>query len=286
MKPYPQPPVIIIGMHRSGTSMISNMLEDMGLYSGWKKDIHNEAIFFQQLNTWIMKSANAYWDNPCYTRYIIDHPVLRQTTVNFLKGALKGTRRLSYLGLGNFLSTSSITELNVPWCWKDPRSTFTLPIWLEIFPNAKILHIKRHGLDVANSLKKRAQIDLDTIPHKPYKSIYNFLLKRSGFCHSAACLNLISGVSLWDEYVSEANKHVAELGNQALELKYEDFLTEPAITLNKIGKFCNLNFSETTLQALTKKANPQRAYAYRKNNQINDVVHDPIVKSLLEKHGY
>lgn len=39
-------PVIIIGMHRSGTSMISRMIEALGLFQGKEKDPNNEAFFF------------------------------------------------------------------------------------------------------------------------------------------------------------------------------------------------------------------------------------------------
>ena len=39
--------------------------------------------------------------------------------------------------------------------WKDPRNTFTLDLWLKLFPNAKIINIMRHPLDVSQSLLVR-----------------------------------------------------------------------------------------------------------------------------------
>jgi hypothetical protein len=44
MKPYP--PVIIIGMSRSGTTLLVEMLEQLGLFAGNKKTRNNEALFF------------------------------------------------------------------------------------------------------------------------------------------------------------------------------------------------------------------------------------------------
>ena len=38
-------PIIIIGMHRSGTSMLSKILEDSDIFLGNNKDINNEALF-------------------------------------------------------------------------------------------------------------------------------------------------------------------------------------------------------------------------------------------------
>ena len=40
------PPIIIIGMSRSGTGMLAKMLEDLGLFIGKSKDRNNEALFF------------------------------------------------------------------------------------------------------------------------------------------------------------------------------------------------------------------------------------------------
>lgn len=57
-------PVIIIGMHRSGTSLLSRVLEQTGVFMGNKKDENNEALFFLKFNDWILKQANATWDNP------------------------------------------------------------------------------------------------------------------------------------------------------------------------------------------------------------------------------
>ena len=41
-------PIIIIGMHRSGTSMLSKILEDSDIFLGNNKDINNEALFFKK----------------------------------------------------------------------------------------------------------------------------------------------------------------------------------------------------------------------------------------------
>ena len=40
-------PIIIIGMHRSGTSMLSKILEYSDIFLGNNKDINNEALFFK-----------------------------------------------------------------------------------------------------------------------------------------------------------------------------------------------------------------------------------------------
>jgi hypothetical protein len=43
------------------------------------------------------------------------------------------------------------------WGWKDPRNSITLPVWLKLFPDARVIHIVRNGVDVAESLYRRQQ---------------------------------------------------------------------------------------------------------------------------------
>ena len=38
---------------------------------------------------------------------------------------------------------------------EDSRSTLTLPVWLSIFPEARVIHIVRNGIDVGMSLQRR-----------------------------------------------------------------------------------------------------------------------------------
>ena len=61
---YNKPPIIVSGMHRSGTSLLTDILIDMGVYMGHYHDINSESIFFQRLNRWIMSCNSSSWDNP------------------------------------------------------------------------------------------------------------------------------------------------------------------------------------------------------------------------------
>ncbi len=63
-----RPPIIFTGMHRSGTSMIGRMLEELGLFVGLRKDENNEALFFQEMNEWLLHQCGASWDDPTQLR--------------------------------------------------------------------------------------------------------------------------------------------------------------------------------------------------------------------------
>ena len=74
-----KPPVIIIGMHRSGTTLLSKLLENAGIFMGNKKEINNEALFFLKFNEYIFKQASASWDSPINLKF----------TNNFFKENIK-----------------------------------------------------------------------------------------------------------------------------------------------------------------------------------------------------
>ena len=43
--------------------MLSKVLEELGTFIGWRKERNNESLFFLGFNNWILKQANAAWDN-------------------------------------------------------------------------------------------------------------------------------------------------------------------------------------------------------------------------------
>ena len=58
------PPIIITGMHRSGTTLLSKIIENNEVFLGKYKEINNESKYFLRINKWILSSIGASWDNP------------------------------------------------------------------------------------------------------------------------------------------------------------------------------------------------------------------------------
>ena len=57
-------PIIITGMHRSGTTLLSQLLEKNDIFMGRYKETNNESKFFLRINRWMMTTIGASWDNP------------------------------------------------------------------------------------------------------------------------------------------------------------------------------------------------------------------------------
>jgi len=279
-------PVIIIGMHRSGTSLLSRTLEDLGLFMGNKKEENNESLFFLKLNRWMLRSLGATWDNPRSVDILDCGSPIRNLFRDYLELKLKSFESINYLGIKKYFKYRDISKIDEDWGFKDPRSTFTLSIWKEIFPQAKILHIQRHGVDVANSLVKRSTSILNKKQEKfmNKKSVYVYRNKTVRFTDTCFCLDHFRSLKLWDIYMEEAKKQVDKYEDCSMVVKYEDFLIDPKSIITDIVKFIGLDIEDKDVSKYLKGINPSRAFAYKKD--VNLVEFSNLHRDLLEKHGY
>lgn len=286
------PPVIIIGMSRSGTSLLTRMLESLGLFVGKHKDKNNEAIFFVKLNKWFLDQCSAGLENPSPIKYLIKDKEAREIYVDYVCGMMKAPNVISYLGLRNYLVYGSTDNLDFPWGWKDPRNTYTLPIWLDVFPGAKVIHIYRNPLDVINSLRVRRNRGLSKLKVKQgwlrtfywYYIMHKYVPKKP--LVEMRCSTLEEGLIMWDEYMTEAGKHLYNLEGKFLEVKYESLLLDPIRVLNEISEYCELKTTGKDLKRVAEMANTDRAFAYLKESDMKLFASNPDVAEVLKKYGY
>jgi hypothetical protein len=144
--------VCIIGMHRSGTSMVANLLQRAGLYLGEENDLHeatpaNPAGYFEHLgliwlNIEVLATVGASWNRP------------PSSGVDWDAGDLGPYRERARL-LARPLRESP------PWGWKDPRACLNIPFWRSAFGPLRFVVVVRNPLEVAFSLKRRNEFSLD-----------------------------------------------------------------------------------------------------------------------------
>ncbi len=286
MSQNPVAPVIIIGMHRSGTSMMTGMLEDLGLFIGANKDNNDESNFFQRMNDWTLKQAGGSWDNPKMIDALLANQDVRGLVLDYFRLSLRSPRQMFFLGWQNYLKGQRLEALTTPWGWKDPRNTYTLPLWLELYPNAKVIHIYRNGIDVAESLRVRWQKDLEHVQktYQRQKSLFAFVPKVRTFPLSVRCSDLGDGFRLWEQHVERAHSHVRALGDRAIEVKYEDFLAQPFYQLKRLADFSGVSADDKRLEHLVKEVKSPRSYAYQKNQEL--VHFSEEVNERLKRYGY
>ena len=130
-------PIIITGIHRSGTTLVSKIIEDNNVFLGKYKDINNESVFFQNINKWLMSINSSSWDNPSSFLESINTENFK-LNLDKLKLILHSKMNVQYFGMNNIIFNKKFDNIKNQWGWKDPRNIFTLPFWLKLFPKTRI----------------------------------------------------------------------------------------------------------------------------------------------------
>jgi hypothetical protein len=244
-------------MHRSGTTMITEMLERLGLFVGHEKDDNCESLFFFKLNHWMFKVGISKVDYP--QNMLLMNPNCKEELANAVDFHLAHGKKRSYLGNKKL---RDIRDLDQPWGWKEPRNTFTLEIYKELFPDARVIHIYRNPLDAAASYLKR-----DIGRRNQFELTWKKKLKRrfliaDKYHQNFRLKDLDDGFDLWKEYVAQAFSWEETFGDRMKTYKYEDFLDAPAAPLKEMAQFCGLSAPEETIRELVKDVDASRKYAF------------------------
>ena len=272
------PPIVVIGSHRSGTTMVVEMLEALGMFAGSRQDAYKEAFFFLRFNQWLMHRCGATWDHPEPVRELFTSELVadaRAVTEACARAMINSPHTISYLGWRRFLRQRRLDRLRFSWGWKDPRNTFTLPLWRKCFPEARVVHVMRHGVDVADSLTRRhlAGVEGGGDSFAAYRARYLLTPYRSRFFDTIACSSLEGSFGVWERYASEARRQVQLTGTRAIELRFEDLLAKPLETLEALAAFCEIDAPSAALHTAASHAHSDRAYAFRGRPELQEFAH-------------
>ena len=268
-----RPPVILLGMHRSGTTLVCRLLEEAGLFVGREKESNNESTFFLRINDWILSQAGARWDRPEPLAALLADADLSAAVEAQLRFLMSAERTAEFLG-----PPGDLQALVQPWGWKDPRTMLTLPLWLRLFPDARIIHIRRHGLDVAVSLLQRSRAVLRAWPGR----VKRFEDKLA--TDSARCLSLPGAFGLWSAYMERATAHLAAFRGPLLDLRFEDLLADPSARCAELAAFAGVSFSAGQLERLVGTIRADRAHSYRGDQGLAAYAGE--VGTALRQYGY
>jgi hypothetical protein len=135
------PPLIIAGTGGSGTRAVRQALSCCGLFLGDHLNRSGDAMAFEP---WLDEFIDPVLG---VTRSLDYRPealpeALRQAAQERLRGLVEGYRR-------------ELTPPEAPWGCKNPRAMYLLPLWGELFPGLKFLHVVRDGRDMAISENQR-----------------------------------------------------------------------------------------------------------------------------------
>lgn len=285
-----RPPVILLGMHRSGTSLIARLLDALGLFQGASMQEDHESTYFLDVNDRVLRRIGASWDHPSpITPFLADSRAADLTARCFAADVQSGHFK-GYLGIKRYIRHKALAKFDEPWGWKDPRTVFTLPAWLRLFPTAKLLYIVRNGIDVAASLRVREVRELDRrieeFDGKARQLNRHSMLERASFKGSARCLTLAGGFALWEEYVGEAERQLAILPNERAIVSYEQFLAEPAKHLPSLASFCGLSTTPERIDGIVGTVNASRGSAFKQDPELAAFYESVQDTRWMKHYGY
>ncbi len=201
---------IILGMHRSGTSLLAKIINDLGV------------SFSENLNDFGNDYVNGYFED----NFFIDQNKKIISRVNddvdygFLSDIKSLSEGLNYNDLYEklILNIKNNYKNDIIWGFKDPRTSLTYRIWESLLGsdyNIQQIYIYRNPIDVAKSI-----------------------MNRDGYPISF-------GLLLWYYY----NLSIIEVINDdCIIISYEDLISNPMPTLNELSQL--YNFDITNLDSI------------------------------------
>ena len=183
--------LIILGMHRSGTSVLARLINLMGVYFGPEgistgANQENPKGFWERrdvraLNDLVLQGSGCDWNRvSTFDLDAVPLPILQEF---------------------NTRASRLILEMDAhrPWMLKEPRLCLLLPLWRRWMEMPIGIHIYRNPVEVASSLQKRNGIPME------------------------------AGLALWERYVSSALQASADIPQ--LVVSHRQLMQEPAVAI-------------------------------------------------------
>lgn len=150
-RPVGQPGVLVLGMHRSGTSLAARLVSLLGpslcrpgdLLRGHEGNVrgHWECAPLVSVNDHLLEQVASRWWCPPQSE---DDVGGLAADADLRASALRALER---------------SHPRRPWVWKDPRTCLTLPFWRRVLPEPPVVvWVVRHPAEVAASMLVRDRI--------------------------------------------------------------------------------------------------------------------------------
>lgn len=202
--------VVVLGMHRSGTSATAGVLHHLGVRMGdhllegnrWNPDGYYEDAEILMLNIGLLRAAGGSWARPPAAEKI-------DQAATFYDGEIRRLVRQRML--------------RGPWGWKDPRTCLTIGLYHRYLEDPRYVYVTRKRRDVVASLMRRHAEDP------------NWWLSRRGTDEWAR---------LADAYNERAQAFLERIEAPVHLVQYEDLVARPEGEVVSLAAFVGVQHDE------------------------------------------
>lgn len=172
-------PLLVLGMHRSGTSLLAKLFHQSGIpmaetflatRGGNPEGVYEDKRFVEFHEQLLSSEAGAEWPL-CGMWWLRREAVKEGTWESMPRSPIPG-------GKGS----------DEPWGWKDPRTSLFIHYWRRQFPTLRGVVVYRHPADVYLSLLRRGDVAIALDPilaFEAYATYYEAILKDVRVCPEA-----------------------------------------------------------------------------------------------------
>ncbi len=221
-------PIIILGVERSGTSVVAEMLHRWGAYAGpseklHKADAHAPRGYWEYLPLWDLLAELGGFDTGA-TWWDCDFQQRMENKATAPVYRKKATELMAEMHNGG------------PWFWKDPALSHFLPFWKRIWDDAIYIITVRNPFDTAVSWQK-------FIMPSNMKGTISFV-----------AMNLLR----WQHIMTLILQHTEDAQHK-LFFGYEDIIRNPRVQAERLADFLNSKFGNraSPIQEVVDVVEPQ-----------------------------
>ena len=240
MSSSPNPPIIVLGAPRSGTSLIAGVLHSRGIAMGsdlLEPDSGNPHGYFEDID-FIDFHRQLLARTAASVGRVFEDSTMREQAFDFEPTPADITTAKALIEQRSELSS---------WGWKDPRTCLFLPFWRKLLPDARFIIAYKHPLEMSASLLRMGK---------------NWDL----------ALDPLIAVRSWTFYMSETLKLIREIPQEQCFIANTGSLINDPATLIKRLKEWGINqidstaFTSHIVPKLTTESKPspntRRDFAY------------------------
>ena len=216
-------PVFVIGCHRSGTNLLYDTLLSAGgfaIYRGYlpvyKMLVPRFGSLAKQNNR--SRMMNAWVRSKGFRRSGLD---AEQLTARVRDECRSGGDFVRIV-MGEIARSQNVAR----WVLYDPDNLLYIPRIRADIPDALFVHIIRDGRDVALSLSKMGG-------SKPLRN---------------RAAGLLPTALYWEWMVRRGRQHGLRIADDYIEVRYEELVSDPRVTVRKLGEFLDHDLDYDSIQ--------------------------------------